>query len=128
MTARLFTYTLGPATGPENDGNVGQYYNLSPVDGSIDPTSAMMRLQFGRNNQAGTDIEDDPNAQLDVHAIAFPLFDGSTIRTAAINANSRGFVVGSRDTKGRGGEIPSELTRNLFYEFTVGNGDDHQSR
>ena len=118
----LWTYTLGPATGPENDGNVGQYYNLSPVDGSIGPNAGDDALQFSRNNQAGADMEDDPNAQLDVHGIAFPLFDGSTIRSNPINPNSTGFLIGSRDTNGRG-EIPDELTRNLFYEFTVGNGN-----
>ena len=117
----LFTFSLGPQNGPENAGNVGNQLNLSPVDGSATGVGDDA-LTFQRNNMAGTDLEADPNAQLDVSAIAFPTTPGTTIRTAPINPMSRAFILGSRDTRGRGIEVPDTLSRNLFYEYVIGTG------
>ncbi|NND97650.1 MAG: cell surface protein, partial [Pirellulaceae bacterium] len=117
----LFTYSLGPQTGNENNGNVGNLLNLSPIDSTVN-SSNDDNIVFFSTNQAGTDLANDDNAQLDVHALTFPLTSGSTVRGGAIAANAPGYLIGSRDNRGRGFEIPSELTRNLFYEFDVGNG------
>ncbi|MGB7323839.1 MAG: hypothetical protein WBD31_03140, partial [Rubripirellula sp.] len=117
----LFTYSLGPTTGAENNGNVGNYLNISSVNGAV-LSSSDDAIDFQRNNQAGTDLEGDDNAQLDIHAMTFPLTNGSTVRGGAINANSAGYIIVSRDNNGRGFEVPTVLTRNLFYSTTVGSG------
>ena len=118
----LFTYTLGPATGMENNNNVGQLELLSPVDGSATDRGDD-GIIFQSSNAGFTNTANDNAAQLDVHAIAFPLVDGSTIRTTPItNVNTPGFLVGSRDNNGRGFEIPFELTQNIFYQFSAVDG------
>ena len=121
----LFTYTLGPAQGQENNGNVGVLRNLSPVDGDITPGSqgGDDGISFQSSNQAFNNTAADDAAQLDIHAIAFPLVDGSTIRTQPINnVNTPGFLIGSRDNSGRGFEIPDVMRENIFYQFSAVDG------
>ncbi|QEG01722.1 hypothetical protein Mal15_58010 [Stieleria maiorica] len=122
----LFSYTVGPPAGTApDDGNIGGYENISPVDGSV-LSSSDDGIVFSRTNQAGNGMEGDDPAQLIVEAMAFPLSDRGgptgTITTNALNNNGQGFLVGYRDTLGRG-EIPIELTRNILYSFRQVTGE-----
>ncbi|MGB7323840.1 MAG: hypothetical protein WBD31_03145, partial [Rubripirellula sp.] len=118
----LFTYGLTPNNGVPTDANSGVYYNISNINGAASG-AGNDTITFQQSNQARTGNEADANAQLLINAITFPLTDGSTVRSAPINVNSAGYVVGTRDSLGLGGEVPSELSRNLFYQTTVGNGN-----
>ncbi|MCC9657531.1 tandem-95 repeat protein [Rhodopirellula halodulae] len=118
----LFSYSLGPQSGQENNGNVGNFLNISPFNGAAS-SAGDDGITFQRNNQAGTDLEGDDNAQLDIHAMAFqPGPAGNSINTSAVSDNERFFLVGERDNNGRFGEIPDELTRNLLYQAVASNG------
>jgi hypothetical protein len=118
----LFSYSLGPQAGPENNGNVGNFLNISPFDGAASNVGDD-GVTYLRNNQAGTDLEGDDNGQLDIHAMAFqPGPSGTSINTSAVSDNERFFLVGERDNNGRAGEIPDELTRNILYQAVASNG------
>ncbi|MEM8910222.1 MAG: hypothetical protein AAGC97_00535, partial [Planctomycetota bacterium] len=122
----LYAFSLGPQTGPENNGNVGNFLNLSPVDGSA-TNDGDDGITFRRTNQGGNGTENDPNGQFDIQAIAFPLSQvtspTSGINNNAINQNDRGFVIGRRDTTGRFfGDVPLELTRNILFDIQANNG------
>ncbi len=138
----LYAITTGPQTGPSNSGNIGNYLNISSATAAA-ASGGDDAIVFQRDNQAGTDLELDPNGQLIVNAITFPLNDsaypffdfdgdgsddgfssgdGGVNNRSAVTNGERFFVVGSRDTRGRFGEVPSELTRNLLYMYTTVNG------
>ncbi|MFK8115237.1 MAG: peptidase, partial [Rubripirellula sp.] len=118
----LFAFSLGPQGGPENNGNVGNFLNISPANGAA-VNVGDDGVTYMRNNQAGNDLEADPNAQLDVLALTFPLRDGSSVNTQAVNANERFFTVGQRDNNGRGGEIPDIYATNIFYTNVSSTGE-----
>ena len=114
----LFSFSLGPETGAETSQNVGNFLNISPVDAAAS-NEGDDTIVFQSSNQQFTDLVADNAAQLDVHAVTFPLSDGQS----AAAANSPGFIVGSRDNNGRGFEIPTELTRNIFYQTIASDGE-----
>ncbi len=118
----LFSYSLGPAGGPEDNGNVGNFLNISPANGAATNVGDDT-ITFQRNNAAGDDLEADDNAQLDIRAMAFPLTDGSSVNGMVVGANERFFLVGERDDRGRSGEIPATATRNLFYTAVSSTGE-----
>ncbi|KLU05935.1 Alkaline phosphatase [Rhodopirellula islandica] len=118
----LFSYSLGPQSGAENNGNVGNFLNISPFDAAAS-SAGDDGISFQRDNLAGTDLEADDGAQLDIHAMAFqPGPSGTSINTSAVSDNERFFLVGERDNTGRRGEIPDELTRNILYQAVASNG------
>tara|TARA_R110002072_G_scaffold48407_2_gene132194 strand:- start:10807 stop:33357 length:22551 start_codon:yes stop_codon:yes gene_type:complete len=118
----LFSYSLGPQSGPENNGNVGNFLNISPFNAAASNVGDD-GITFLRDNQAGTDLEGDDAAQLDINAMAFPPGPSTTsINRTAVNDNERFFLVGERDNNGRRGEIPDELTRNILYQAVASNG------
>ncbi len=139
----LYAISTRPQTGQSNSGNIGNYLNVSSATGAVVGATPDDNIAFQRNNQAGTDLEGDPNAQLIVNALTFPLNDsaypffdfdfdghdeafssgdGGVNNRSAVTNGERFFVVGQRDTIGRG-EIPSELTRNLLYMYATVNGE-----
>ncbi len=118
----LYSYSLGPQSGPENNGNVGNFLNISPADGAA-TNDGDDGITFQRNNQAGDDLEADDNAQLDIFAMAFPRSGGSSINTTAVGDNERFFLVGNRDNTGRSGEIPDIYRRNLLYGAVSSTGE-----
>ena len=118
----LFSYTLGPTTGPQDNGNSGNFQRISATNGSI-VTSSDDGIIFRQNNEAGTGTETSAGGQLLIDGIAFlPNFGNSRIPIANIPVGERAFVVGRRDNVGRG-EIPFELTRNILYQAAASNGE-----
>lgn len=118
----LFAFSLGPPNGPENNGNVGNYLNISPANGAA-VNVGDDGITFMRNNQAGNDLEADDAAQLDVLALTFPQTDGNSINTTVVGNNERFFTVGQRDNNGRAGEIPDIYAKNIFYTNVSSTGE-----
>ena len=118
----LYSYSLGPPNGPENNGNVGNFLNISPANGAA-TNDGDDTITFQRNNQNGDDLENDDNAQLDIFAMAFPRSGGSSINNTVVGDNERFFLVGNRDNFGRSGEIPDIYRRNLLYGAVSSTGE-----
>ncbi|WP_164101090.1 dockerin type I domain-containing protein [Candidatus Laterigemmans baculatus] len=109
----LYSYSTAPQTGPSNNGNVGNYLNISTINGN-DTNVGDDGLTFRRNNAAGDGTEADDNAQLIVHAMAYNPNDTS------VDGNDRVYVVGNRDNAGRSGEVV--WTRNIMYSNVATSG------
>ena len=119
----LFSYSLGPNGGGQNNGNTGNFLNVSSTDGSANQAGDD-GLTFRRNNAAGTATENDDNAQLIIEAIAFvPSSNTSAVpsNNPTIPDSERVFALGFRDNGGRG-EIPVPIRRNIFYSMEADNG------
>ncbi|MEO1524863.1 MAG: tandem-95 repeat protein [Planctomycetota bacterium] len=131
----LFGYTVGPPVGAAaNNGNIGDYWNLSPVDGTANNIGDGDDIEFFRSNAAFDDVETDGPAQLIVNALAFQLennrpylptvgFATSTTRNAPVATNGFSLVVGERDAAGRLGEVPADLRQNIVYLASQGTGE-----
>ncbi|MGB7329054.1 MAG: tandem-95 repeat protein [Rubripirellula sp.] len=119
----LFAYSLGPNNGQQNNGNTGNFLNVSSTDGSANQ-SGDDGLTFRRNNQAGTGTEGDDNAQLIIEAIAF----APSTNTSAVPSNNpnipngeRAYALGYRDNFGRG-EVLDPIRHNILYSMEANNG------
>ncbi|TWU47288.1 Dockerin type I repeat protein [Rubripirellula tenax] len=119
----LFSYSLGPQTGNQTNGNSGNFLNISSANAAAN-NSGDDGLTFRRNNQAGTGTEGDDNAQLLINAMAFV----PSTNTSAVPGNNpnipdgeRAFALGDRDNFGRG-EIPDALRRNILYSVVANSG------
>ncbi|PNY35518.1 hypothetical protein C2E31_18645 [Rhodopirellula baltica] len=135
----LFQYALPPFNNP-NNGNSGGFENISPVNGAATALSDD-GIVFRQSNQNGNGTETNDAAQFLARGLAFPLADrgnsADTRRTNLVPNNSDAFVIGARDARGRGGEVPFEFTRNILYGFrqqtgeitSLGstNADDHRN-
>ncbi|MEL6105156.1 MAG: tandem-95 repeat protein [Planctomycetota bacterium] len=141
----LFGYTTGAPVGtPPDDGNIGNYWNLSPIDASItNGTGDDDNITFSQSNQNFDGVEDDAPAQLIINAVTFPLennlaytptggFAESTVRRAPVSANGISVVIGNRDNQGRfttfpdgtiGPEVPDDLANNILYIGRQGDGE-----
>ena len=135
----LFAYSLGPAGGQLNAGNVGTYLNIDSTGGAANGNGDD-GLTFQRNTQNGQNTENDPNAFFFVDAVAFRSSAASKIisptavnRQAVSNNNtSSQIVVGRRANfvdaqfdsrnQGRFGEIPRGLTQNILYSAQPASG------
>ncbi len=128
----LFAYSLGPASGNQDNGNTGNFLNVSSANAAVS-NSGDDGLTFQRNNAAGTDNEADDASQLLINAIAFVPQSGSQGvsfgNNPAIPDTERAFVVGNRDSFGRG-ELPNAfaasqtnpLGRNIMYSVVANSG------
>lgn len=120
----LFSISHGPATGAQNNGNSGNYLNVSSATGASTNTGDD-GLTFRQSNAAGTGTENaNPDtAQFIVDAIAFQPIAANAGASAIgdvpnIPDTERVYVVGRRDNAGRGGEIPLALRTNIIYSLT----------
>ena len=111
----LFALSHGPAPGGggQTNANTGNFLNISPVN-AAQSSQGDDTTGFFRNNQAGTDMEADPNGQFVAEAVTFVLPNSST--RASVPNGEDFFAVGSRDNRGRGFEIPLNMTRNILYQ------------
>ncbi|MCO8121425.1 tandem-95 repeat protein [Stieleria sp. TO1_6] len=120
----LFSYSLPPGQNP-NNGNSGNYSNVSPLDGTA-AGGGDDGITFRESNQNFNGTGADNDAQLLITGIAYPLTDGgtsqSTVRLTPISDNANAILVGHRDTSGRGGEIPYAFTQNIVYGFRQQSG------
>ncbi len=120
----LFAYSLGPASGQQNNGNTGNYLNVSSVNAAA-TNAGDDGLVYRRNNQAGDGTETDDNGQLIINAMAFVPQSGNNGANPGNNPTipdtERLYAIGNRDTIGRG-EIPDALRRNVLYSMVAGNG------
>ncbi len=121
----LFAYSLGPATGAQDNGNTGNFLNISSADASTS-SPGDDGLSFVRNNQAGTGTEAADPEQALYNALAFAPLTGTlggspTAASTAIGDGERAFAVGNREGIGRG-EIPFALTQNVLYSMVANNG------
>ncbi len=126
---RLFGFSLGPSTGVQDNGNSGNFLNISPADGTA-VSDGDDGLTFRQSNAAGngTESANPDSAQFLVNAIAFTPVganDGGSATTnlPVINANQRFFAVGNRDNSGRVGEVPFALRSNVIYSYVNTTGE-----
>ncbi|TWT83913.1 Dockerin type I repeat protein [Planctomycetes bacterium CA13] len=119
----LFAYSLGPVSGTQNNGNTGNFLNISSANANKN-SSGDDGLGFRRSNEAGTGTEGDDNAQLLINAIAFAPSTGglNPNNNPAASGNARAYVVGNRDNFGRFGEIYDDLRRNIVYSVVETSG------
>ncbi|TWT49074.1 hypothetical protein Pla22_42660 [Rubripirellula amarantea] len=126
----LQTFSTGPqpGTGPKTGANTGNFLQISPADGTA-TNIGDDGVTFQRNNAAGDDLEADPDAELQISAIAFPISDGDSphatnVNTVAVADTERFIGVGYRDNNGRGTEMDLSLySRNLIYQFVSSSGE-----
>jgi len=121
----LFAYSLGPQTGGRNTGNTGQFLNISPINAAT-TAAGDDGLTFNRNNEAGDNTENDPNAFFLINAMAFvpqgPTAGASIGNVPSIPDGERLFVVGDRLSGGRFGEVPVAYRQNVVYSMVALNG------
>ena len=127
----LVAYTLGPNGGGQNNGNTGNFQRLSAADGSI-LNSNDDGIEFRQNTQNGNNNQVDGDAQLIINATAFTPFAGDSPTPAnGIAAGARSFVIGTRDSFGRGSEetvngptgIPLSVRTNIVYLASASTGE-----
>ncbi|WP_404310545.1 tandem-95 repeat protein [Neorhodopirellula lusitana] len=117
----LFTYST--SNNPTNSTTIGNYLNVDPADGSGGNTGDDS-ITFRQTTVTGLLTEVDGGAQFIVNAMTFERNNSaSPVNTSAVNANETFWVIGSRDSAGRGGEVPIELRTNILYLAASNNGE-----
>ena len=118
----LFAYSFRP--GGANNGNTGNYLNISSTNGTANNIGDD-GLGFRRRNAAGTGTEDDDNAFFEASAIAFVPPSQTSFNyfnNPGIPDGERLFAIGNRTNFGRG-ELPDALRRNVVYSMVANNGN-----
>jgi len=103
----LYGYSIASGGGVQDNANTGNYLNISSQTANV-LNNSDDGITFQRNNENGDGMEADDDAQLIINAVTFQR-----------NTSSDVFLVGTRDTAGRG-EV--QLRQNILYRANRSTG------
>ena len=117
----LFAISLSAQNGNRDNGNTGNFLNISSANGAA-ASRGDDGLVFQQSNQNFNGVETSDAGQLLVNAIAFQPISSTAGANAladvpGINDTERVYVSGTRTNSGRGGELPIELRQNIIYSY-----------